>query len=346
MLIQNVQLMKMTDNSLPSPIDLSVPKSTSFGSEITCNPRNSVNPIISPHYSKEAQLIYSFNKYATAKPNFNPTEHWLLRTESIPSDPVKMNRIIEGSMPSDNSSRSPQVLEPTNIQSNPLKENFEMKNIKRRSSNCSTSSSLSNFSNDSNNNENVVLEKSTTKKTDGRLSPQKKKSRTTIFENNEGAFLKTEISTPEQSRLGPSPTSSCASEIDHCDSSGRYTSTRPFKVITSGMIIDPIPLKGPLGDFETFRQNILSKVGSNRSTNSNMRRQGNTANTHITDPAYWEKRKKNNEAAKRSRDARRRKEDEIAIRCAYLEQERILMLQENRMLREALEKCHQFGFIR
>ncbi|PSN33379.1 hypothetical protein C0J52_19887 [Blattella germanica] len=34
---------------------------------------------------------------------------------------------------------------------------------------------------------------------------------------------------------------------------------------------------------------------------------------------YWEKRRKNNESAKRSRDARRRKEDELAIRVRYLQ---------------------------
>ena len=39
------------------------------------------------------------------------------------------------------------------------------------------------------------------------------------------------------------------------------------------------------------------------------------------DAAYWERRRKNNEAAKRSRDARRAKENEVAIRCQYLEQE-------------------------
>ncbi len=39
------------------------------------------------------------------------------------------------------------------------------------------------------------------------------------------------------------------------------------------------------------------------------------------DAAYWERRRKNNEAAKRSRDARRAKEHEVAIRCQYLEQE-------------------------
>ena len=38
---------------------------------------------------------------------------------------------------------------------------------------------------------------------------------------------------------------------------------------------------------------------------------------------YVERRKKNNEAAKRSRDARRAKEDEVSIRAAFLEQENI-----------------------
>lgn len=41
------------------------------------------------------------------------------------------------------------------------------------------------------------------------------------------------------------------------------------------------------------------------------------------DPAYFERRKKNNAAAKKSRDRRRIKEDEIAIRAAYLERENI-----------------------
>ena len=41
------------------------------------------------------------------------------------------------------------------------------------------------------------------------------------------------------------------------------------------------------------------------------------------DGAYWERRRKNNEAAKRSRDARRQKEQQIAIRAQLLEQENI-----------------------
>ena len=42
-----------------------------------------------------------------------------------------------------------------------------------------------------------------------------------------------------------------------------------------------------------------------------------------TDPVYWERRRKNNEAAKRSRDARRAKEDEISLRASMLEQENL-----------------------
>ena len=49
-----------------------------------------------------------------------------------------------------------------------------------------------------------------------------------------------------------------------------------------------------------------------------------TGATRLTkDEAYWEWRRKNNEAAKRSRDARRQKETEIALRAQFLEQENI-----------------------
>ena len=41
------------------------------------------------------------------------------------------------------------------------------------------------------------------------------------------------------------------------------------------------------------------------------------------DPVYWERRRKNNEAAKRSRDARRAKEDEISMRASLLEHENL-----------------------
>jgi len=51
----------------------------------------------------------------------------------------------------------------------------------------------------------------------------------------------------------------------------------------------------------------------------------------MKDEKYWARRRKNNLAAKRSRDARRVKENQIAIRAAYLEKE-------NQKLREQLDK--------
>lgn len=62
--------------------------------------------------------------------------------------------------------------------------------------------------------------------------------------------------------------------------------------------------------------------GGNSSNGSAGKKRGRNGD-EIKDEAYWERRRKNNEAAKRSRDARRAKEDEIAIRAAFLEQENL-----------------------
>ncbi|XP_026479352.1 protein giant-like [Ctenocephalides felis] len=54
------------------------------------------------------------------------------------------------------------------------------------------------------------------------------------------------------------------------------------------------------------------------------------------DSAYYERRKKNNAAAKKSRDRRRVKEDEIAIRAAFLERENIELKFELAAIRKQL----------
>lgn len=105
---------------------------------------------------------------------------------------------------------------------------------------------------------------------------------------------------------------------------------RPFKAylkdplsMTIGSIADDILKKDSSEAYNEFRRKLMSHVqSSNNAVNKNMRRT-QSQNANVSDPSYWEKRKKNNEAAKRSRDARRAKEDEIAIRCAFLEQENI-----------------------
>lgn len=45
----------------------------------------------------------------------------------------------------------------------------------------------------------------------------------------------------------------------------------------------------------------------------------------LKDDKYWARRRKNNIAAKRSRDARRQKENQIAMRARYLEKEVICL---------------------
>lgn len=54
------------------------------------------------------------------------------------------------------------------------------------------------------------------------------------------------------------------------------------------------------------------------------------------DDKYWARRRKNNLAAKRSRDARRLKENQIAIRASFLEKENSALRQEVADLRKEL----------
>ncbi|KAL4238483.1 hypothetical protein ACF0H5_003191 [Mactra antiquata] len=69
--------------------------------------------------------------------------------------------------------------------------------------------------------------------------------------------------------------------------------------------------------------NGISSVSSLPSVTAGGRRRPRSLPDEQKDEAYWERRRKNNEAAKRSRDARRAKEDQIAIRAALLEQENL-----------------------
>ena len=84
-----------------------------------------------------------------------------------------------------------------------------------------------------------------------------------------------------------------------------------------------------LGQYALFRQNMLRQLAQKKSlTRRDSSDSGEAAAAtaeagDTRDQAYWERRRKNNLAAKRSRDARRAKEDEIAIRAAFLEQENL-----------------------
>uniref|UniRef100_A0A3B5QLF7 HLF transcription factor, PAR bZIP family member a n=2 Tax=Xiphophorus maculatus TaxID=8083 RepID=A0A3B5QLF7_XIPMA len=59
----------------------------------------------------------------------------------------------------------------------------------------------------------------------------------------------------------------------------------------------------------------------------------------LKDDRYWARRRKNNVAAKRSRDARRLKENQIAIRAGFLEKENAALRLEVADLRKELGRC-------
>ncbi|KRZ74252.1 Hepatic leukemia factor [Trichinella papuae] len=82
---------------------------------------------------------------------------------------------------------------------------------------------------------------------------------------------------------------------------------------------------------------------NNNNNNAGMgsKRKGRLQTEPLKDEAYWERRRKNNEAAKRSRDARRAKEDEIAVRAALLEQENMRLRIEVAALKAETEKLRQ-----
>lgn len=58
----------------------------------------------------------------------------------------------------------------------------------------------------------------------------------------------------------------------------------------------------------------------------------------MKDDTYWDRRKRNNESARRSRESRRQKEEAIAGRVVYLEHENLQLRTEVQMLRNEIEK--------
>ena len=60
----------------------------------------------------------------------------------------------------------------------------------------------------------------------------------------------------------------------------------------------------------------------------------------LRDEMYIDRRKKNNEAAKRSRDSRRQKEEQIADRLSYLEEENVKLQAQINILKGENDKLH------
>ncbi|KAL0114087.1 hypothetical protein PUN28_011422 [Cardiocondyla obscurior] len=118
---------------------------------------------------------------------------------------------------------------------------------------------------------------------------------------------------------------------------------RPFKAYPKNLL--SVPLSNDYDSYENykkFRDTVLHKIKeTNATTNPKMRRVSKspglpTSTVDEKDAAYWERRRKNNEAAKRSREARRAKEDELAIRAAYYEHQYMLLKQKVKALEDII----------
>ncbi|CAH1124124.1 unnamed protein product [Ceutorhynchus assimilis] len=125
-----------------------------------------------------------------------------------------------------------------------------------------------------------------------------------------------------------SPTSSDDSKI-----------SRPFKALPKNSLELAVAESFYTGDhtalaYAQYRHQCLSQMKhkADSSLKENMKR---ILRAKTDDSGYLEKRKRNNEAAKRSREARKAKQDELAIRVTFLEQEALtLKMQLAQSLRE------------
>ena len=84
----------------------------------------------------------------------------------------------------------------------------------------------------------------------------------------------------------------------------------------SSSLIGFSSVKAPVGTFSDERTSMSKLL-----TSIPRKRKKQFVPDELKNNKYWAKRYKNNEAAKRSREARRLKENQIAMRARYLEEE-------------------------
>lgn len=100
----------------------------------------------------------------------------------------------------------------------------------------------------------------------------------------------------------------------HAANGGQATVTNPKMRRTNTQKISESEASAEM-ELQQQKQELANQINcQSDSSDGNGKKQ-------VKDNAYYERRRKNNAAAKKSRDRRRIKEDEIAIRAAYLERE-------------------------
>lgn len=148
-------------------------------------------------------------------------------------------------------------------------------------------------------------------------------------------LLPSPVSNTSPVKFDPTPTPVCENDKDKESTRSKENIRphaavkRPFKLIASAKSPTSLALPSMIDPnsseaYEEYRNKVLSQIIKGESEpNRNMRRTIPSNPEKCNDPEYLERRRKNNEAAKKSREARKAKEDEIAIRVSFLEQENL-----------------------
>ncbi|UJR08713.1 hypothetical protein I4U23_012970 [Adineta vaga] len=96
-------------------------------------------------------------------------------------------------------------------------------------------------------------------------------------------------------------------------------------------------------DENQHRELLSNSFNETRSTSGiPMKRRPRLVPVEEKDESYYDKRARNNESAKRSRDTRRMKEQEIQDRAQFLQQENSRLAFENQTIRYQLSQLHLF----
>lgn len=120
---------------------------------------------------------------------------------------------------------------------------------------------------------------------------------------------------------------------------GNENTPRPFQAYPKERLMFPFPDNANTAEkFRQFRLEALKRIADSRGgeiikSNPKMRRTKNSAasdnnennlnSSNVRDSAYLTLREKNNAAAKKSRDRRKMKEEEVTIKASFLEKENL-----------------------
>lgn len=133
--------------------------------------------------------------------------------------------------------------------------------------------------------------------------------------------------TPE----GDAPSTTTPSTSTSGNSGNMYTASTPNTV--------PSEASSPSSSKEdAHASGVSSTNGASNTSGSKSLKKGKSVPDEEKDESYWEKRKKNNESAKRSREARRSKEIQINYQVLLLERENLALKTEVDMIQRDCEQ--------